>query len=237
MNWTDIVVVAIIGGAMVTGWKKGLVYSIIEFVKWIAAFVIAKLFHVQFTQFMVKIFGDPTPKISKQVGKYLIETLKLDPTVSAPMAEGQVDGAISILKMPMGFADKLKDSIRDKVVTTTTEFIQEATAQMSEMILYAIGFVGLVLLVVVILSLVQIFSKYVSKLPVIKEFNNGGGLIVGSAIGVVSVYFAMTILTYLSAFDWAGNILSAVEKSQFAVYFYKYNILQYAFHYLIFRLK
>lgn len=237
MNWVDIVVIVIIGSAMYTGWKKGLIYAIIEFFKWIVAVIIGKLFHVQFTAFLVKIFGDPTPKISKQVSQYLLKKLQLQSGVDAPMGQEQMDQAVGVLKIPMGFADKIKDSLHDKVAATTTDFVNTVSAQMSEMILNALGFIALVLFVVALLSFLQIFSQFLSKLPVIHTFNNGGGLIVGSALGVVSVYFGMTMLTYLSVFNWADQILNAVEKSQFAIYFYKYNILQYAFQYMVFKLK
>ena len=80
------------------------------------------------------------------------------------------------------------------------------------------------------LSFAQVIGKYVSKLPIIKEFNHGGGLLLGSVIGIIVVYFFMASLTYLRTFGWAQETLMAIENSKFAVYFYKYNILQYVFN-------
>ena len=141
--------------------------------------------------------------------------------------------AIETLKLPMDFEEKIRMGLAEKVINSTTGFVDEATVHMSQMILYGLGFLLLILILLSLFSFAQVIGKYVSKLPIIKQLNNGGGLLLGSVIGIVSVYFIMAMLTYLRTFDWARDTLVAIESSQFAIYFYKYNILQYVFNHIL----
>lgn len=233
MNWTDFLVFAILAGSMYFGWKKGFIVAAIEFVKWIASILIARLFYVQFTDAMIELFGDPTEKISKHVSNYLYDMLGFDALQSQALPPNQMEGAITTLKLPMIFEQKVREGIAEKVVATTTGFVEEASIHMTQMILYGLGFLLLILILITLFSFVQVIGKYVSKLPLIKEFNHGGGLLLGSVIGIVCVYFFMASLTYLRTFQWAQETMTAIENSKFAIYFYKYNILQYVFNHIL----
>ncbi len=233
MNWTDFAVLAVILGSMYFGWKKGFIVAAIEFVKWIASIFIARVFYVQFTNTLVGIFGDPTEKISKHVSTYLYDMLGYDPVVSKPLEMAQMDVALNSLKLPKDFEGNIKTTLMDNVVNTTGGFVQVATDQMSKMVLYGLGFLMLVLLLIIMFGVIQVVGKYLSKLPILKELNHGGGLLLGSVIGLISVYFIMAMLGYLKTFSWAGDTLAMIEKSQFAIYFYKYNILQYMFNHML----
>ena len=227
MNWTDFAVFAIILGCMYFGWKRGFIVAAIEFVKWIASIVVARLFYVRFTDTLISIFGDPSDKISKHVTKYLYDMLGFDVSATQALPPTQMEGAIGTLKLPMLFEQKIREGISEKLISTTSGFVEEASIHMTQMILYGLGFLLLVVLLISLLSFAQVVGNVLSKLPIIKELNNGGGLILGSVIGIICVYFFMASLTYLRTFGWAQETLIAIENSKFAVYFYKYNILQY----------
>ena len=233
MNWTDIAVIAILLSSMYFGWKKGFIVAAIEFIKWIASIIIARLFYVKFTDTLLSIFGNPTDKIKEHVRNYLFEMLKFETSTPQPLGPVEMNSAIETLKLPMDFEEKIRMGLAEKMINSTTGFVDEATVHMSDMILYGLGFLFLILILLSLFSFAQVIGKVVSKLPLIKQLNNGGGLILGSVIGIVSVYFIMAMLTYLRTFDWARDTLVAIESSQFAIYFYKYNILQYVFNHIL----
>ena len=234
MNYTYIAVFAVIGGSMYFGWRIGFIVAVIEFFKWIASLVIARLFHVRFTNFLISIFGDPSEKISEHVKTYLNDMLGFDGLIEEKLASPQIENAMNALKLPEQFELSLRNNIATKAIDTSTAFVEEATYQMSQMILHGLGFLLLVVILLTLFSFAQVIGNYISKLPLIKELNNGGGLLLGALIGLVSVYFIMSMLDYLRAISWASEILEAVENSSYAVYFYKYNILQYLFNTMLF---
>ncbi|HAS73490.1 MAG TPA: hypothetical protein DCS67_05040 [Clostridiales bacterium UBA8960] len=235
MNFADIVVFAILGGSMYFGWKKGFIVAVIEFFKWIASLVIARLFHVRFTRFLISIFGDPSEKISGHVKTYLNDMLGFDGFIEEKLGAPQIENAMNTLKLPEQFEVSLRSNIAAKAVDTSTAFVEEATYQMSQMIINGLGFLLLVVILLTLFSFAQVIGNYLSKLPLIKELNNGGGLLLGALIGIVSVYFIMAMLDYLRALSFARQALESVEHSSYAIYFYKYNILQYMFNTMLFK--
>lgn len=235
MNWTDIAVFAILGGSMYYGYKKGFVVAVIEFFKWIASLVLARLFHVRFTRFLISIFGDPSDKISGHVRTYLMDMLGFEGQLGEQMTSPQLENALETIRLPEQFETVLRDNIAAKVIDTTTAFIDEATVQMSQMIVQGIGFLLLVIILLSLFSFAQVIGNYLSKLPLIKELNNGGGLLLGALIGLVSVYFIMAMLDYLRALSFARRVLESVEASSYAIYFYKHNILKYLFNIMLFK--
>ena len=233
MNWTDVAVGAILGGGMYYGWKKGFLVAFLELIKWIAAIILARLFYIPFTDKMIELFGNPIEKISVHVKSYLFNMLDFNDQVAEKLPISTMETSIKVLKFPNGFEEKLRLSIIEKAVDTTHGFVDEATQQMSEMILYGLGFLVLILLILVAIGIFQSVGQVITKLPLIKTLNNSGGLILGALIGLTTVYFIMAVLQYFRAFEWSRDTLTAIEASKYAIYFYKYNILQYLFGVLL----
>lgn len=233
MNWTDIAVAVVLGSSIYFGWKKGFIVAAIDFVKWIASLFVARVFFVQFTDFLIGIFGDPTDKIKTHVSQYLYDLFGFSMTSPQAMTGSEVEGAVAILKLPMDFETGIKSQLASMVTKTTTDFVNIATQEMSRMILYGLGFILLVFLLLIAFSIFQTVANMIAKLPILKELNQGGGMIIGGIIGVISVYFIMAILGYLKTFSWVQETQVAIENSQFAIYFYKYNILQYLFNHML----
>lgn len=229
MNWMDYLVIMLLLGSLYFGWKRGFIVAAIECVKWIASIILAKLFHVTFTNFLMLIFGDPRDKISVHVNKYIYDLLKLEPLSSKPMESSAIHQNIEFLKLPPVFEARIREEVSERVVNTTAGFVEVVATQMSDMILYGIGFLIMVLVLLTLFGFVQFIGNVLSKLPIIKNFNQGGGLLIGGAIGLIIVYLMMTGITFFKAFQWSQDAIIAVEASKYAIYFYKYNIFEYLF--------
>ena len=229
MNWMDYLVIALLLGSLYFGWKRGFIVAAIECIKWIASIILAKLFHVTFTNFLIRIFGDPREKLSEHVNNYLYTLLKYDPIAPEVVEPSALNQNIEFLKLPPEFEMRIREELTEKVVNTTTGFIEVVTTHMSEMLLYGLGFLLMVLVLLSLFGFVQIIGNILSKLPLIKTFNQGGGLLLGGAIGLIIVYMMMTGITFFRTFQWAQDAIMAVEASKYAIYFYKYNIFEYVF--------
>lgn len=229
MNWMDFLVIGLLLGSLYFGWKRGFIVAAIECVKWIASIVLAKLFHVTFTNFLIRIFGDPREKISEHVNNYLFNLLNFDRSTPKTIEPSAFNQNIEFLKLPPEFEMRIREELSEKVVNTTTGFVDVVTTHMSEMILYGLGFIIMVLVLLSLFGFVQFVGSILSKLPLIKTFNQGGGLLLGGVIGLAIVYLMMTGITFFRAFGWAQDAIIAVESSKYAIYFYKYNIFEYVF--------
>ncbi len=229
MNWIDIGIIIVVGSSIYCGYKKGFFVTAIELVKWVASMVLARLFYKPFTAFVTTHLFDPSERISGHVRTYLYDFFQYDPLTGQSMTGGEVAAALDQLPLPNAFAEGLKNTLGQQMVSGTIEFVDVLTQRVTELILYGIGFLLLFALLIALFGVLQWLGVFLSKLPLLKELNQGGGLIMGAIIGVLMVYFFMTVVNFFPTFEWRNNVVEAIESSQIGIYFYKYNLLQYAF--------
>lgn len=226
MNWTDIIVIVIILGNILHGFNKGFITTVIGLAKWFASVILSKMFYVQFTDYVIQNFYDPSSMIQEHVKQFIINMLKIDTTVDIPMTPEQIKTSLEQLKLP-DFYSKGISTLQGSV--TYTNFVDNIALQLTHIVVYVLGFLVLMLLLMSAFGLIEALANQLAKLPVIREFNKGGGLLIGAVLGLISVYFLMLVLNVFLPFSWSQGMIAAIEQSQFAVYFYKYNILQYFF--------
>lgn len=230
MNGADWVVIAILVTSMYTGWRKGMLITLIEFFKWIASIVIARIFYQPFTDALRLYVWDPLPQITGYVRTYLYSILGYKEGISQSLTLSQMTEAVQKLNFPEALTTVVMTAIGDKAIGTTVDFVNEIAGHMAEMIVYGLGFLILILLLLIAFGILALVAKVVSKLPLIKELNHGGGLLIGAAVGLISVYFVLAMLTFFQTFAFAREAVSLVEQSTFAIYFYNHNLLQYVFN-------
>jgi len=226
MNWTDYLMFAIIGGNMLYGFSKGFITTFIGLIKWFASIILAKMFYVEFTQYVIKNWYDPTPVIHEHVKQFVTNMLNLNTPTDTTMTAEQIKQGIESLKLPEFYSNGLTEFQGN---VTFTSFINDISSQITQMVLYVMGFLILLLIIMSLLGIVEALANQLARLPVLKEFNKSGGLILGAILGLMTVYFMMIILNVFITFEWSQDVVMAIENSRFTVYFYKYNILQYFF--------
>lgn len=229
MQWIDFVVLAILASAIYCGYKKGFFVTAVELLKWIATLVISRLFYRPFTDYVIKNIYDPTPQVSKHVRNYLYDYFKFDPLIAQNMTVEQTQTSVNALTLPEHFLSQLKETLSNGLIERTVDFVDVLTQNITELIVSGIGFVVLLLLLFIGFGVFQWFGTFLSKLPIFKELNQGGGIIVGAILGVVIVYALMAVVTFFPTFAWSQKVILSIESSKTAIYFYKYNILMYAF--------
>lgn len=226
MNWTDYLMFVIIGGNMLYGFNRGFITTFIGLIKWFASIILAKMFYVEFTQYVIQNWYDPTPVIGEHVKQFVTNMLNMNTPTDVTMTAEQIKQGIESLKLPEFYSKGLTEFQGN---ITFTSFINDISSQITQMILYVIGFLLLLLIIMSLLGIIEAIANQLARLPVLKEFNKSGGLILGAILGLMSVYFIMIILNVFVTFEWSQNVVMAIENSRFAIYFYKYNILQYFF--------
>ena len=111
MNWTDITVILIIGLSVLQGWRKGLIMTVVNFVKWFIGFVIAKVLYKQVMAMVISQFWNPIPALSEKVQGFLYDSLKLSPENAVPLDAEQVMAMIHKLALPKIYQENLEKII------------------------------------------------------------------------------------------------------------------------------
>lgn len=86
-------------------------------------------------------------------------------------------------------------------------------------------FVCLLIIFRILLLILNLLADFIGNLPIIKQFNKTGGIIVGFIEGIVIVYTVFAVLYLIDPFAGNGNISSTIDKTFLGKTIYENNII------------
>ncbi len=226
MNWSDLLVIAIILFFGFIGIKNGFIYSVFKMV----SFFVAAIVSVKCYPLLANIL-DKTPIFSNIKSGVLKNLLMQQQAQSGVVNQGAQSAAGSIvdgLKLP-GF---LKEAIKGQLAKENVMNMLDVAGVMdkiSDILTHVvIDILSLVLLYILIrigLLFLRFVLQGVAKLPIFKQMDKLGGFAFGAIEGLLTVYiiFAVTML-FMSSPAFKG-FFDAVETSSVAKIFYQNNFI------------
>lgn len=208
----DIVVIAIIIGAAIEGIWKGLVFTVLSFFSYIISIVVAKLYYPSLSNILrnsKNIFED----IKLAINEHVFNSVK------AGMGTEEI---VSNYNLPHSVQNKAVTSINNTVATSVSDGISAGVISL----FYDIISVILIFLVVraLIYFIIKILDVF-AKLPLIKQANKLGGLVAGTAKGIILVYIVCIVITPIVGLKSTGFIAQNLAHSNLATMFYENNII------------
>lgn len=117
--------------------------------------------------------------------------------------------------------------IEEKVAQTGREIKKNAIESIAESIsIKATEIItGLILFVVIRIALifVRFITEILANLPIIKQFNEIGGLIYGCAKGILIIYLLLTIIFIVSSMKGNNTVSEAISNSYITKFLYESN--------------
>lgn len=220
MNWTDIGVLVIILIFTIIGVRNGFLYSVFRLFSYIVSVIFAVKFYPVLSEMLQKTVIYTNIKTSVING--IIKQQAADGvSLQERTAQSMVDG----LKLP-GF---LKDAILDNVGKKDIFGVQKILDAIgSEIALLVINILSMILIYLIIrfgLIFARVLIKTIAKLPVFRQLDKAGGLILGAIEGVLIVYILCALLILFSAFPKFTQVINSIETSRVASYFYQNNFI------------
>lgn len=195
----DICVIAVVAGFMYIGYKSGFMRSFVKIASYIVSIIISFFMYPAISDLLVK-----TPLYEKMV-ELINQRYQLQPLIDVPT------DTFGILQ-----------NYINQGVQTATAGIAEAIATL---LINILAFVIVLILSKLVIRIVGKVFNIFTKLPVIKQFNRLGGMILGGISGVLVLYIACAVLFLFSPLDPHSRIAYAVENSTFASEIYENNII------------
>lgn len=94
------------------------------------------------------------------------------------------------------------------------------TAVVMRGISYVLTFLVLLLLLHILIMVLDV-ANYI---PIVKSINKAGGAIFGAGQGILIVWIFMGIVTLLSTFSWAYQVIQMIDESPLLAWLYKKDI-------------
>lgn len=195
----DIVLIAILVLAAFLGYKKGLVNTIFSVVAFLVSIILSFILYTPVSSFI-----NNNTQLNQKIETIVTEKLQTE----------ENDNNIynnNVIK-------NMENSAKDVA-------IKETSKQVAMLGVNLISIICVYLVARIVLILLKGVINGIASLPVIKQFNEIGGLVAGFAKGLVLIYLVFAIVILLSdMFDFSGFV-SLIDKSLLGKVFFDNNVI------------
>ena len=115
--------------------------------------------------------------------------------------------------------------VDDAVNKTQTEIVTQTAGMMAVKIINVAVLIGIFLLVRVVLLLLTFISDIITSLPILKQFNEVGGVLYGAIKALLIIYIILTIVFFIMCYTSNSTIADAINSSYVTKFFYEHNLL------------
>ena len=95
---------------------------------------------------------------------------------------------------------------------------------LTAMVLRGISYVLTLLVLLLLLHILIMVLDVANYIPIVKSINKAGGAIFGAGQGILIVWIFMGIVTLLSTFSWAYQVIQMIDESPLLAWLYKKDI-------------
>lgn len=194
----DIIIILIIGGFALFGFKKGFVRSVVGILSLAASVVLAWLLY---------------PVVSD-----MLASLGVKMTLTENIREslsGYIGGGEELAMLPQG--------IRTAIESGSAELVSGAAGTAAQITLNIIAFIAVLIAARIIIQIAAKLLNIIAGLPVIGLFNRAAGMLLGALQGIAVVYIIFAVIYAAAPIDGNTRINSMIEESTLAEIMYKNN--------------
>jgi uncharacterized membrane protein required for colicin V production len=222
MNWTDITVLIIILAFTIIGVKNGFLYSVYN----LLSYILSVIFAIKFYPVLSGMLQQTV--IYKNVKTSVVNGITNGQTTNA--SNPGVNPAQSIvdsLKLPDFLKNYLSENLKTSGILddTRNKIIDYIGSEIAGLVINILSLILIYLIIRIAMMFIKVIIKTISRLPVFKQLDKTGGLVLGAIEGILVVYILCALLILFSAFPKFAQTIDSIEASRIASYFYQNNFI------------
>ena len=247
MNWVLVGVIVVLGLNAYLGLKKGMVRIILSLAAMIATILITMALtpiasnfikdntnwytNIKNATYQTMQRNNTVDDAFQEMGKTQDITKITDINQSSTSMQNVSSQVIDKLKVP----ESLKNQIQSKIniekyvgqgITTVEDMVANALAEQVSLIIFNIlVFAGIFIVVYIIMQVIIRVVDIVSRLPVLKQINKTGGLVLGLAKGLIVVWVFFIAITIFCDTEFAHTVFAYVNSNSFLAFLYNNNLI------------
>lgn len=203
----DIVIIAIFLLSVFLGYKRGLINVIFNLCAFILAIVVTWILYTPVTNFVVN-----NTQLDESIKSVIIEKGVVPEDTTKDEEKDEVSKYID------QYVSKTVNSTRNEVVKSTADIIAEKTVAI-------IVAIGLFIVVRIALLLLRFVANGLAELPIIKQFNEAGGLVYGVIRGLFVIYLLFAICFIIMSVNNIETVANVIDSTILSKLIYNHNIL------------
>ena len=204
----DIIVVAIIALNIFICYKKGLVKLAVGLIAVFASIILAVILYKPVSNMVIE-----NTEIDDKIKNAIIENFT---TESEETEEKQDDD---------GFMKYIEKYVDDAVNKTKNEVVIEAADTIAVKVINICVILAIFILARLVLILLTFIADLITELPILKQFNEIGGIIYGIVKALLIIYVILAVLFFVVYTTGNTTIADAIANSFITKFFYNNNLL------------
>ena len=119
----------------------------------------------------------------------------------------------------------MQQYVENAVTQTQNDIIENLAKEVSIRLINILVIVGLFIVTRLLLIILVLISDLITSIPIIKQFNQLGGILYGTIRGLLLIYVVLSIVFLIVSITANNNIITVIESSIITELMYKNNIL------------
>ncbi len=208
----DVVLVAAIGLSVFLGYKEGLVGVAFKILSFVIALVLAFALSAPVSNIIIE-----NTQIDDNIRNTIEKTIaSKEQTEISKEESNDVSSVIT---------DYVANEIKQATAETQDKIAVTVAESLTGTIIRAMSFIGIFLVARIVLFFLKFLADALAELPIVKQFNEAGGILYGILRGFFVIYLLLAILSLLATvFDFSG-ILGIIDTSFIGKILYNNNLL------------
>lgn len=191
----DLIVVVFVLLCVFYGYKKGLVKVGIKMLSFLIAIIITFILYRPISMMVINYTN-----IDESIQNMVVEKI------------GAKDEASE---------EKIEQNI---IENTKSNIVTEIAKPLSYNIIYAVVMIILFIISKIIVFFISSLTDVLTNLPIIKQFNEAGGILYGVIISFSIIYLILLILSFIISYNTNNQIYKLINETYITKLMYEYNI-------------
>lgn len=225
----DIIIVGIIIFCVFVGYKNGFVKTVMNFISFIIAFIMAKTFSPPLSLFIYSGWIKPNfvAGVTEQIEKFLSPSINLDSLVRNPNPPHNFITMLEGYGVDLPHVDEWINEAVSKGAANLNEYVATNLVEpVARGIADFLSFTAILIVSLLLLRIVTSLINRAAKLPGLNFINSTGGILLGFIYGMalcsIFVFLAYYVLPYLSANTAMSPVASVINDTVFFKWFYEH---------------
>lgn len=209
----DLILIGIVLLSTFLGYKKGLIGVAFKIVSFIIALIVTLILFKPISNYIIT-----NTEFANTIENAIVEKLS-----TAEIEEGQIEEGSTDL--PNVVVDYINGGIQNTVNQAKDSVVKVVAHNLTETAISIIVMIGIFIITRLILLFAKAILEAVSELPIVKQFNEVGGIIYGIIRAMLLIYVILAIISLILPMLDETMILSAINNSILTKMLYNNNII------------
>lgn len=209
----DLIIILILGLCIFNGYKKGLAKSLLKLLTSVIAIIIALVLYKPFVNFV-----NESTTIDDNIRFSLEKVMNQNNDNNDEKIVNEDSG------IPKPIVNYLNENIKQSAEEKKEVAISETAKAAAKLIVNVAGILIIYIIAKILLKIITIFVDIFASLPVIKQFNELGGIIYGIIEGIVILLIIVTLISVITPLIGNYGISNLILESHIGKFLYNNNI-------------